>query len=156
MLTDEAGRAKKLFVHRLVAIAFVGSAPFEGAMVLHHDDDPTHNRPANLYWGDRGQNARDARLNRKRAEFSQQGAQPGELNHAAVLTAHDVQTVREYLRLGLCGSCIARLFNVRKETIYNIAKGRTWRELPDEMPLLVIDLNIVSPEWAYVAQTHAS
>jgi hypothetical protein len=149
MLTDEFGRAKKQFVHRLVATTFVGPAPYQDALVLHHDDDPAHNTPANLYWGDRVQNVRDARLNRKRPEYSQRGAQSGESNHAAVLTAQDVQAIRRYLNLGLCGSCIARLFNVKKETIYSIAKGRAWRELPDEMLPLLIDLNLVSPEGAY-------
>jgi hypothetical protein len=149
MLTDELGRVRKQFVHRLVAAAFIGPAPHDDALVLHHDDDPTHNTPENLYWGDSAQNARDARLNRKRREFSQRGAQSGQSNHAAVLTAQDVHLIRNYLGLGLCGSCIARLFNVKKETIYNIAKGRTWQELPDETPPFVLDLNHVSPDWAY-------
>ena len=58
--TGETDRPRKYFVHRLVAAAFVGPAPFDGAMVLHHNDDPTHNHPSNLYWGDRTQNGRDA------------------------------------------------------------------------------------------------
>jgi hypothetical protein len=127
MLTDEARRARKQFVHRLVAIAFVGPPPFEGAMVLHHDDNPTYNYPSNLYWGDRHQNARDAKLNRGRThEVSQRGAQPGEANSSAVLSEADVINIRRHLELGLCGACIARMFGVRKETIYSIAKGRTW------------------------------
>jgi len=130
ILTDETGHAKKQFVHRIVAAAFIGPAPFEGAMVLHHDDDPTHNLPSNLYWGDRVENARDAKLNRKRpGEVSQRGARPGEANSSAVLTEADVIDVRRYLDLGLCGACIARMFGVRKETIYSIAKGRTWTHL---------------------------
>jgi hypothetical protein len=131
ILTGDDKRPRKQFVHRLVAIAFVGQPPFEAAMVLHHDDRPTHNHPSNLYWGDHQQNVRDAKLNRKLpAETSQQGAQPGAANSAAVLSEADVHQIRQYLDLGLCGACIARLYDVRKETIYSIAKGRTWAHLP--------------------------
>lgn len=130
MLTGPNRRARKEFVHRLVAKAFVGPAPFDGAMVLHHDDCPTHNRPANLYWGDHRQNVRDAKLNRKApAEVSQRGAQPGSANSSAVLNEDNVRQILRHLDIGLCGACIARLYGVRKETIYAIAKGRTWRHL---------------------------
>jgi hypothetical protein len=131
ILTGADRGPRKQFVHRLVAIAFVGQPPFEGAMVLHHDDLPTHNHPANLYWGDHQQNVRDAKLNRRLpVETSQQGAQLGSENSAAVLSEADVHQIRQYLDLGMCGACIARLYDVRKETIYNIAKGRTWAHLP--------------------------
>jgi hypothetical protein len=130
MLTGPDRRARKQFVHRLVAKAFLGAPPFEGAMVLHHDDHPTNNRPANLYWGDQRQNARDAKLNRKLpAEVSQRGAQEGSANSSAVLCEDDVRQILQHLDMGLCGACIARLYGVRKETIYAIAKGRTWWHL---------------------------
>jgi len=131
ILTGPGRRPRKEFVHRLVAKAFVGPSPFDGAMVLHHDDCPTNNRPDNLYWGDHKQNVRDAKLNRKGPpEVSQRGAQPGSANSSAVLNEDDVRRILQYLDDGLCGACIARLYGVRKETIYSIAKGRTWRHLP--------------------------
>jgi hypothetical protein len=136
ILTDQNGLARKQFVHRAVALAFLGPSPFEGALVLHHDDNPLHNRPGNLYWGDHAQNTRDARLNRKLpGEVSQRGAQPGELNSSAVLSEADVIAIRRHIALGLCGACIARLYGVRKETIYSIAKGRTWTHLVEVPPL---------------------
>jgi hypothetical protein len=130
ILTGPNRRARKEFVHRLVAKAFVGPAPVDNAMVLHHDDCPTNNRPANLYWGDHRQNVRDAKLNRKTpAEVSRRGAQPGSANSSAVLNENDVRQILRHLDMGLCGACVARLYSVRKETIYAIAKGRTWRHL---------------------------
>lgn len=132
MLSDQHHVVKKQYVHRLVMAAFNGPPPFEGAFVCHHDDIPTNNHPSNLYWGTHAQNVSDARLNRKTPEVAQQGAQPGEANGSARLTEADVRTIRRYLRLHLCGACIARLFNVKKETIYSIAKGRTWHHLPQE------------------------
>lgn len=132
MLTDDRGKIRKQFIHRLVAIAFIGPAPFADAFVLHHDDRPTHNSPDNLYWGDRAQNAVDAKLNRKiPREVSQQGAQPGEANSSAVLSEANVIEIKRYLKLGLCGACIARLYGVNKETIYSIAKNRTWKHVQE-------------------------
>ena len=149
IIANDGGQTRKQFVHRLVAAAFIGPAPFEGAMVLHHDDNPVHNRPENLYWGDHGQNARDAQLNRKRnSEVSQRGAQPGEENPSAVLSMSDVASIKRYIELGLCGSCIAKMYGVRKDTIYSIAKGRTWahvREEASEDVNVFLDLNDVVP-----------
>jgi hypothetical protein len=45
------------------------------------------------------------------------------------LSEDDVRQVLRQLGMGLCGACIARLHGVRKETIYAIAKGRTWQHL---------------------------
>jgi hypothetical protein len=132
IIVGDDGRPKKQFVHRLVAMAFIGPSPFEGAMVLHHDDNPTHNRAENLYWGNHQQNVQDARLNRKGpGEPRKHGGQPGEANGAAVLTEQNVRDIKRYLKLGLCGSCIARIYGVQKESIYNIAKGRNWTHVTE-------------------------
>lgn len=50
-------------VHRLVALAFIGQPPFDGAFVRHKDDDPTNNKPSNLCWGTQTQNMADAKRN---------------------------------------------------------------------------------------------
>lgn len=133
MLSDGNGSARKQFVHRLVAAAFLGPPPFQGAFALHHDDVPTNNRPGNLYWGTHQENLRDAKLNRKRpAPARKRGAQPGEANHSAVLTERQVKRIKGLLGLGLCGACIARLHGVKKETVYAIAKGRIWKHVREE------------------------
>jgi HNH endonuclease/NUMOD4 motif-containing protein len=132
VLTDAAELARKQFVHRLVAQAFIGPAPFDRAMVLHHDDVPTNNTPGNLYWGTHAENVADARLNRRPNRKRNRGAQPGEENSSALLTEDQVRRIKGMLGLGLCGACIARLHGVRKETIYAIAKCRTWTHVTEE------------------------
>ncbi|MEO0603264.1 MAG: HNH endonuclease signature motif containing protein [Myxococcota bacterium] len=52
-------RMRNAYVHVLVCTAWHGPPPFEGALVLHWDDDPTNNRPDNLRWGTRKENAED-------------------------------------------------------------------------------------------------
>ena len=133
MLSDGCGHTRKQFVHRLVAAAFIGPAPFDGALVLHQDDEPTNNVPDNLYWGTRQENVFDAKLNRKPAPSKRtRGGQPGEANPAAVLTERQVKRIKGLLGLGLCGACISRLHGVKKETIYAIAKGRIWSHVTEE------------------------
>lgn len=46
-------------VHRLVLLAFIGSAP-AGMHALHLDGNPTNNRLDNLRWGTPSQNSLDA------------------------------------------------------------------------------------------------
>lgn len=133
MLSNGNGHTRKQFVHRLVALAFIGPPPFEGALVLHEDDEPTNNTPDNLYWGTHLENVFDAKLNRKPAQSKRtRGGQPGEANGSAVLTRRQVGRIKGLLGLGLCGACIARLHGVKKETIYAIAKGRIWSHLTEE------------------------
>lgn len=43
-------------VHRLVCEAFHGPAPFQGAVVIHLDEDATNNMPCNLKWGSQKEN----------------------------------------------------------------------------------------------------
>lgn len=53
------GRSNSQCVHKLVLLAFVGPAP-EGHECLHDNGDPSDNRLANLRWGTRSDNIRDA------------------------------------------------------------------------------------------------
>jgi hypothetical protein len=133
MLSDGKGHTRKEYVHRLVAVAFIGPVPFEGALVLHHDDNPTNNAPDNLYWGTHRENVFGAKLNRKPAPSKRRrGGQPGEANGSAVLSERQVKRIKGLLGLGLCGACIARLHGVSKETIYAIAKNRIWAHVTEE------------------------
>lgn len=43
-------------VHRAVCEAFHGPAPFDGAVVIHLDENAHNNRPENLKWGTQKEN----------------------------------------------------------------------------------------------------
>ncbi len=45
------GLRKSFIVARLICEAFHGLPPFDGAMALHIDENPSNNRPTNLEWG---------------------------------------------------------------------------------------------------------
>src|SRR5690606_38721288 len=53
------GRTRCMYVHRLVAAAFHGPAPFPGACVAHNDGNKLNNRASNLRWASRSSNERD-------------------------------------------------------------------------------------------------
>ncbi len=43
-------------IHRLVAEAFHGTTPFDGAVVMHVDENAANNRASNLKWGTQKEN----------------------------------------------------------------------------------------------------
>lgn len=49
-------QGKTLKIARLVAEAFHGPAPFEGAVVMHLDENAANNRAENLAWGTQREN----------------------------------------------------------------------------------------------------
>lgn len=53
------GRRAHLFVHRLVALAFLGEPP-AGTVVCHNDGNPQNNHVANLRWDTQSNNQLDA------------------------------------------------------------------------------------------------
>tara|TARA_R110000787_G_scaffold34360_1_gene89044 strand:- start:401 stop:811 length:411 start_codon:yes stop_codon:yes gene_type:complete len=49
-------KGKTYKVHRLIAEAFHGPAPFPDAVVMHLDENAANNRPTNLKWGTQKEN----------------------------------------------------------------------------------------------------
>lgn len=49
-------RGKNYKTHRLVCEAFHGPPPFEGAVVIHLNENALDNRPSNLKWGTQKEN----------------------------------------------------------------------------------------------------
>ena len=52
---------KHVFIHRIVAMAFLGPQPADKPLVRHLNGRPNDNRAANLAWGDGVENMDDAR-----------------------------------------------------------------------------------------------
>lgn len=57
------GRSTSQRVHRLVALAFHGEPGFAGAVARHMNDVKTDNRPENIEWGTKSDNAFDSLRN---------------------------------------------------------------------------------------------
>jgi len=118
------GHKTTLFVHRLVAGAFIGPCP-EGKEVNHKDGVKAHNRPDNLEYVTSDYNHLHASKNGLLRPSK------GENNGMTKLTEEDVHDVRRRLPHETRTS-IAKSKGVCIQTISNIAYGITWAHLQEE------------------------
>lgn len=102
-----------LYVHRLMAEAFLGGFP-EGTETRHLDSNPRNNRLDNLAVGTKAENMADRAHNTGR----KQPHIPREL----------IGTIRELWRIGLSAAEIKRTLEIQQGTcaIANAALGRTF------------------------------
>lgn len=115
---------KLLLVHRLVATNFLGEPPFPGATVNHKDGDKLNNSVENLEWCSQTENLRHARrMGLNRAE--------GERHYLTKLTAEYVQAIRAWVRTGATRRDIAALYAVDRGVIDSIARGQTFKSVPN-------------------------
>lgn len=115
------GVAKMIYVHRLVAAAFIG--PTGDLEVNHINGIKTDNRPENLELVTSRENIRHAVATGLRNLR-------GERNHKATLTEADVRAVRARLAAGETGAAIARSLGVLPGCVSKIKHGRSWAHLP--------------------------
>lgn len=127
-------RVKSFNTYRLVALAFLGDAPFPGAEVAHKDDDKDNNSLSNLKWCSHQENCADRRRNGKAPIGFRNGAytQPhrvprGETNGTAKLTWQAVKEIRQ-AKGGL--DALANKFGVSRTTIKDVRRGHTWKVAP--------------------------
>lgn len=109
-------------VHRIICAAFHGECP-DGMEVRHLDGDPLNNRPDNLAWGTRTENAAD----RVRHGTALRGESLG----TAKLSTENVVDIKAALAAGETQHSIAARFGVRQTNIANIATGRAWSHVPN-------------------------
>lgn len=102
-------RIKKISVHRLVLLAFVGPCP-EGMEACHNDGDSTNNSLSNLRW--------DTPKNNHADKKKHGTVNLGEENPSAKLTEEQVRMIR-------------RLYDLRGVSIYRLAKdfGCSWHNI---------------------------
>ena len=115
---------RRIAVHQLVMLAFVGPMP-KGKIVLHWDNDPQNNCIDNLRYGTHKENEEDKKRHGTH--------QTGEGNPAAKLTDDDVREIRRIKsergsEWGLNVS-LAMKFKVSTCTIKDAASGRKWRHV---------------------------
>lgn len=111
-----AGEQRKAYVHRLVCAAFYGPAPDGLPEVRHLDGDSLNNRPENLDWGTKEQNAADRSAH---GRASREAHPAGKLTEEAVAEMHA-------LRDSMTRPALAARFGVAKGTVDDVLDGRTW------------------------------
>jgi len=103
--------------HTLVAEAYHGPRP-PGADIRHLNGDPGDDRPENLAYGTRVENAADT--------ISHGRTTRGSRNTQAKLTEAQAREIKMRLRAGEMGRALAREFGVSEQGICDIRKGRQW------------------------------
>lgn len=121
---------KRILVHRLVLLAFIGM-PKEGEECLHLNDDPTDNRLENLRWGSHKENMMMSR--------GRNHAHHGEDNGHSKLTASAVNEIRvaflQKTNFHWGRGRLAKKFGVSPQQILRVAKhlpGGGWRDQKGE------------------------
>lgn len=106
-------------IHRLVLEAFIGPRP-QGMIARHLNGDKYDNRRENLTWGTPAENSRDMVAHGRSIR--------GERCNKAKMTEAQVREIRN--RVGEAAFDLAKEFNVRPATIWNIRTRKTWAWLP--------------------------
>jgi len=113
---SNGGKAKTLYVHRLVAEAFLGEP--NGRQVNHKDGNKQNNSVENLEWC-------TAQENRKHAQETGLAAK-GEDFSSAKLTDKCVMEIKERLMRGETYRSIGDKFGVSATIIHRIKHGEAW------------------------------
>lgn len=112
------------YVHRLVALAFIGDCPI-GHEVNHKDGNPMNNCVDNLEWVTRHENMKHAYATGLRTN-------EGEAHPRAKLTEEEVlqiRRLRQNNRKKWKLTVLAEKFEVSREVISAITNGHTWKHL---------------------------
>jgi hypothetical protein len=107
-------------VHKLVANAFLGPRPFDGALVAHNDGDTGNCRVDNIRWASGLENQRDRGRHGTRIS--------GSAVFGAKLNEADIPAIRSRIAAGERYPSIARSFGVSVSTISLIKKNKIWRD----------------------------
>lgn len=113
------GKSSTRPVHRLVAIAFLGSPTDERNICCHNDGSRDNNRVENLRWDTHTGNHAD--------KIKHGTSVRGEDSPTSTLTEGQVMEIDAALRAGIQSqSEIARQFGVSQGNVGQICVGRTW------------------------------
>lgn len=119
------GKRKLLFIHRLVAQAFVPNLALLPE-VNHKDANKRNNLFSNLEWVTRKQNANHA----KQLGLYRHEPARGENHPDAKLTDEDVLCIRAQYKAGMSQADLRHWFSLSKSAMSNVCRGETWTHLP--------------------------
>jgi hypothetical protein len=117
------GKRRVLYIHSLVAKAFIGPRP-EGYEVNHRDGDKTNNTRANLEYVTGTDNIRHGFA--EGLIVSPKGTAHG----MAILTVDEVKAIREMARQGRSQRSIAIAFGVAQGTVSAVILRKHWAHIP--------------------------
>lgn len=111
-------------IHVMVAEAFLGPSPFDGAEVAHNDGVRENCRVGNLRWATTIENAADVARHGMRVKGSEV--------FGAKLTEADIPVIRRRLQEGEGYPTIAADYGISVSSVYMIRHNRTWRHVDQQ------------------------
>lgn len=125
----QGGRASRLYVHRLVAIAFLGPPPSPDHEVNHKNGNKADPRPENLEWVTHSENQQHA-YDILGVKASTTSKLRGEANGNAKLTDRKVIKIRRLYATGKhTQRALAEMFGVARSLIGRIILGESWKHI---------------------------
>ena len=120
VLCDGSGGRRTVFVHTLVAEAFLGPSPTPEHTVNHKNGIKTDNRATNFEWLTRTENVRHAYhvLGRTNPR--------GEAHYHAKFTETDVREMRRRCAAGETQTQVAKDYGIAQGHVNNIVTGKGW------------------------------
>ncbi|MGB9835082.1 MAG: HNH endonuclease signature motif containing protein, partial [bacterium] len=114
---------KRVIASRFAWILTYGEIP-PGMCVLHKCDNPSCVNPRHLFLGTQKDNMQDAVLKLRKS---------GPHNGRTKLSWPQVDTIRLLFQMGWSAYRLARFFGVNYKTVWQILKGKTWKEPAEVM-----------------------
>lgn len=116
------GQSKQSFIHRMVALVFVGEPPEGKNVVCHLDDNKLNNVSENLCWGDANDNMRHM-VDHGRSLY-------GSRNPRALLTDSKVLEIRRLYATGEYSQTkLSKIYGVNQTTIGRAINSKAWKHL---------------------------
>lgn len=111
-------KTRRIDIHRLVALAFLGPQPSAQHVVAHNDGSRTNNRRSNLRWATQGENLADC--------HSHGTAMVGSRNPMAKLDEIDVKAIHRMKAAGIPRRVIAAGYGIHKRRVFSILSRASW------------------------------
>lgn len=113
------GKMKQAFIHRMVAISFIGQPSIDKPLVCHIDDNKLNNKVSNLVWGDSKYNMK-LMIEHGRSMY-------GERNTKAKLNNRIVTEIRTlYKNKNISQQKLADIYGVNQTQISRIVLNQHW------------------------------
>lgn len=118
------GKGTSTTAHKASYQVHVGPVA-EGLDVCHKCDNPSCINPKHLFLGTRKENMQDSKRKGRQNPARAKGEETG----SSKLTNDQVISVFKSAKAGVSLSQIAKTYNVRKQTIWSIAHGKSWTHI---------------------------
>lgn len=126
-LKNGKDHVRRVAIHRLVALAFLGEPPHPTWQVDHIDNDRANNRVENLQWLSPAENVQKSfKQSQRHPKGNSITDRRGFRSPRAKLSRRQAQEIKERLARGEKGRALALEYGVSPQNICNIKKGRTY------------------------------